>query len=196
MNPDQQNQYDFIMSSQAPQKKPMLNLQNSSGPKRLLIIITFITFVLIVLIIGFNFLTSLGKANNDDLVLVEAHQTELLRVIDLGLKSANDPAFKNQLATLQATVKTDLNQTADLLKKRSVKVDKISLASQKNAEIDKELEAAKKNGKFDEAAIAAVQSTASKYYDSLKIASNDASGTVEPGILKTAIANIETILSN
>ena len=195
MNPQQQNQYDFILSTPSPQNNSSFNMQNSSKPKKILIMAVFLLFVFILIIVGFNFISSLGKVKNDDLVTVQAHQTELARVLEVGLKSLADQNNRNKVVSLQAALKTDQDQIASLLKDRSATPTKEQLASKKSSKTDTELETAEKTGNFDEVFIAKVETLSNDYYGSLKTALTDTSGNKEPEIIKTAMANLELVIA-
>ncbi len=161
------------------------------GRKKIVLIIGFLAGVVVVVIVAINILLSLGKANNTDLISVQAYQVELSRVIDLGLKSTTDPTLRNKLTTLRATLATDQAALADLLDKRSEQVTKLQLSAKENAKTDEALETAKQNGSFDAALSEAVSDLSGNYYKELKAALADATTEKETEILKTTISNLE-----
>ncbi len=192
MQPDQQNPYSFILNDQSGQKPPTQFGSDSGGSARILKAVLFLTGVVVVLIIGFSVITSIGKTNNEDLVSVLAYQTELDRVIELGKKESTDITLKNDLASLQAALASDQNELTTLLEARAVKVSKESLASKKDSKIDSTLESSKLNNTYDEALRTAMKSLAGKYVDALRTALSDTASANETTLLETAGNNIVT----
>lgn len=189
MDPQNENPYGFIFDPNKQQRPKKLALQ--SGRSKILVSVGFVAGVIIVAIIGFNFILSLGKASNTDLVVVRAHQTELQRVIDLGLKNANDLTLRNRLASLQSATATDSFALSDLLKKRKVEIIKTELAAQKDAKTDTALEAALQDGSHDEVLLGIIEKLSNAYYGALKDAKLDVASTAEKELLDKAIKNLE-----
>jgi beta-lactamase superfamily II metal-dependent hydrolase len=193
MQPDNDNPYEFIFGQGKQQRPP--RYQPRSNANKILLSVGFVTGVIIVLVIGFSVITSIGKAGNDDLITVRAEQTELTRVLELGLKNVTDITTKNTLASLQLSVDSDSASVGSLLNKRGVKIDKVVLASKKDADTDKALETALQNGSHDSVLIKTINSLAESYYSSLKTAKQDVESTTEKELLDRATTNLETFVA-
>lgn len=196
MEPQNQNPYDFIVNPNGPQhgKSPGINF--SSGKNKILIYAVFGLVAIILLIIGISVISSLGKTNNQDLVEVDAQQTEIVRIIELGQKDARSADVLNQLATLNVLISSDKSAVESLLTKRSVKPDKNALASAKNSDTDSALDKAKQIGNYDDVLIQQISKQSNEYYQSLKTALSDASTNAEKNLLNTAISNIQLFAKN
>lgn len=178
---------------------PQQSNKQSGGPnstaKRLLVAVVIGGVIIVAMIVGFTLITSVGKANNDDLVTVQAWQTELARVIELGQKDISDRALANKVTTLELSLSTDQSAIGGLLQERGVKVEKSQLSSKKNADIDDDLEAAKQSGNFNTAFTQAIEEISNGYYASVKDALGDSASKKETDILNTAKTNMETIVT-
>ena len=166
------NPYDFILESESPKKASLL--PPAKGRNKIVMIVGFLAGISLVIVIAFVALSSIGKANNSDLISTQSYQIELSRVIDLGLKDTANPDLRNRYSTLQATLATDQASLADLLSKRSEKVTKLQLGSKEDPERDTALETAKQNGTFDEKFSEIVAGISSSYYKQLKASLADA----------------------
>ncbi len=194
MEPNNQNQYDFILSSQQQQKKSLLPATQSTK-NRLLIFILLIVGTITVLVVGIQLLNNIGKVNNDDLVTVQAYQVELNRILEEVSANTDNPTLKNQFITLQVTLASDQAKLASLLSDRGVKLSEEQLASKEDTEKTDELENAQKNGSYDESATKLVESISNDYFDALKTAANDSASETEDEILQTSANNLQTIIS-
>ncbi len=192
---DPNNPYDFIVNPSGNNPKRVVNF-NSGGKNKMVVFGIFGLGIIIVLIIGFSLLTSLGKTNNQDLIKVEAQQTELLRIIELGKKDATDSALLNRLSSLETLVTSDKTKVAKLLSDRGVETNKTILASEKDADVDSALEKAKQNGNYDDVLLSKVSDRSNSYYSSLKTALSDAKTKTEKELLNISISNLEATANN
>lgn len=187
-----QNPYEFIMDP-SQRKQPA---GTGSGKNKIIVMIVLGLVMITVLVVGFVFITSIGKANNDDLVSLRAHQTEILRIIDLGKKDIADTSLKNKLTSMQVFLSSDGAQLDDLLSKRNVEVSKEQIASEQNSDIDSNLEKAKQEGNLDKALLDVIAEQSNSYYDTLSASLSSATTTKEKDLLKTLISNIEASAKN
>lgn len=190
MQPNNDDPYGFIFNQGQQQQRP--RLQPRSNTNKILVSIGFVTGVIIVLIIGFSVITSIGKGGNDDLILVREEQTELARVLELGLKNVSDTTTKNTMASLQLSLTSDSTALKTLLDKRNVKIEKVVLDSKKDTDTDKALETALQNGSHDTVFVKSVNTLLTSYYNSLKAAKLDIQSNAEKELLNTATTNLET----
>lgn len=189
MNP-QQTPYDFIFDPKH-QKSPT-GMSGPQGSRKIVLIVGFVSFVVIIIIVGISFILSLGKTNNQDLIAVQAQQTELVRILELADKDLSDAATKNKLATLRTVTSSDLSRVGALLSDRSVEVTKLQLNAEKNSETDEALGAAKQDGSFDDVALAEINTRSNAYLQSLRTALSDATSNREKDLLEAAISNLQT----
>jgi hypothetical protein len=192
---DQNNPYDFIVNPQGNHPKRGVNF-NSGGKNKIVVFAIFGLGVIIVLVVGFSILTSLGKTNNQDLISVETEQTELLRIIGLGKKDATDSALVNRLSSLETLVTSDKTKVAKLLSDRGVEVAKEILSSEKDSQVDTDLDKAKQNGNYDDVLLDKVSERSNSYYSALKTALSDAKTKTEKELLNTSISNLEATANN
>lgn len=183
------DQYDFILNPQ--QSKKPAGMQFQSGKNKILIIVGFLAGLTLVLVIGFSVITSLGKPNNQNLITIQAYQTEIKRVITLASKDIKDLSLKYRVATMQSVVASDQKQISDLTTKRKVEITKLDLGAKKDGDIDTALNAAKQDGTFDDVLLNVIESLTNDYYKSLKSALADASTKTEKDLLQIAIDNVE-----
>lgn len=187
-----ENPYDFIMDP-SQRRQPV---KPANGKNKLFVMIALGLLMIMVLTIGFVFITSIGKTNNDDLVSLRAQQTEILRIIDLGKKDLTDAALKNKLTSMQVFIASDSAKLDDFLSKRKVEVTKEQLAVEKDTDIDADLEKAKQEGGLDKALLGAVSGQSNAYYDTLTDSLSEATTVKEKELLNTLIFNIEASAKN
>lgn len=187
-----QNPYDFIMDP-SQRRQP---LKPGSGKNKLVVMIAMGLVMIVVLLLGFVFITSIGKANNDDLVSLRAQQTELLRIIELGKKDLTDATLKNKLTSMQLFISSDGKKLDEFLSQRKVEVSKEQIASKKNSDIDSDLEKAKQEGSLDQALLGAVSDFSNEYYDTLSESLSNATTAKEKELLNRLITNIEASAKN
>ena len=183
------DQYGFIFD-QGKQHQPR-SFQPQSKSSKILISIGFVAGVIILAIVGFSYVLSLGKANNTDLIAVRAHQIELLRVIELGQKDVTDINLRNRIASMQASITSDAYAIDNLLSKRKVEADKTLLAAEKDDDTDAELASALQNSGFNEVLLNKIEELSNNYYGALKDAKLDVASKTETEILDKAIQNLE-----
>lgn len=187
-----ENPYNFIMDP----SKPKHPAGPGGGKNKIIVMIAMGLVMIAVLSIGYVLLTSIGKANNDDLITLRTQQTEILRVIELGKKDLADASLKNKLTSMQVFIASDGVQLNDLLSQRKVEVTKEQLAIKKDSDTDSTLEKAKQEGALDSAVLDVVSKQSNDYYDTLVEALSEATTTKEKDLLKTLINNIEASAKN
>jgi len=187
-----QNPYDFIMDP-SKLKQPV---GPGNGKNKIVVMFVLGLLVITILVTGFVFITSIGKANNDDLISLRAQQTEILRIIDIGKKDLTDIELKNKLTSMQLFISSDGAQLDDFLSKRKVEISKEQLAVAQNSDVDSDLEKAKQEGTLDKELLTAVSQQSKKYYDILGDSLSTATTAKEKELLNTLIFNIEASAKN
>ncbi len=191
MQPDKQNQYNFILDPSQGQRSGGPNFGDKKRQKIIGVVFVLVALLVVVLIASLIF--SGGNSNNDGLISLRAHQTEIGRVITLGQKNISDPQVKQQLGTLKVIMTSDQKQLASLLSTRKVEVTKLQLNSKKDKNTDTALSDAIKTGNHDETLQQTLKSLVEKYYNTLVTAEKQTSSAKEKSILNTAASNIEII---
>jgi hypothetical protein len=189
VEPNNQNQYDFILNAEKQKKSVAPVVQSTKN--RLIIFILLLLGVITLITIGFSFINSIGKANNNNLISVKAHQVELMRVLEEGLPNVGDPAIRNRLATLKTTVASDQAQINTLLGERGVKLSEEQLNSEADTEATDALEVARKNGSYDSALFDLIKKISNEYYGALNTATDTAFDDEESAILITSMNNLK-----
>lgn len=187
---DQQNDFNFIMNS---------NQTGASGPailkdpkKRTIISVLFVSFILLLVAIGFAVFSSLTSKSSSGLVDVAAYQTELLRISTLGLKESTQPSVRAKAITLQSFMQSDLSNTTAYIVSNGGKFEKEQTTLKLNPAVDKDLDSAALRNVYDEVLLEIFDSTSSAYKASLQQALNSASGIREKAVLEAAATNIIT----
>jgi hypothetical protein len=191
MEPNQQNPYEFITN---PEHGRHFRGPNFGSKKRQIFIgIIFAVVVLTLSTVVGTLLLNSGDDKNENLINLEAYQTEIDRVITLGQKAVVDPQINQQLSTLKIVVSSDQKQLSELLLERNVKTTALQLSVQKDTKIDTALDNAAKIGNFDETLQQTIDSLAKEYYTALTNAKKDAVSKKEQDLITLAINNIESI---
>lgn len=189
MQPDNQNSYDFILN---PDQKRSVG-PSFAGPQKILMILGLFTGVIIISVILFSLISSSGGTNRTNLVATSAHQTELIRVLKLGMNDVNDPNLRQKFQTLLTTTSTDSQEISALISSREIEITLLEKNAQKDAKIDEDLKEAKQRKNFDPAFEAAVNKTTTKYFQSLQATLSSAISAQEKEALSTALTNVQTI---
>jgi hypothetical protein len=185
MPPQQQNPYEFIMSSPQQQKSgPNL----SSTKARIAVVVIGIILLIIIGVIANKILTASSSAQTDKLIVVAQTETELIRVASLGLENAQARETLNQAATIKASVQSSQNQTKALLDKRGIKGKSLTtkLSASKNSKTDAQLEEARRNNRYDETFTAIIDQQLNNYLKTLQSAHGGASKKEKAQLEKSA----------
>ncbi len=189
MPPQQQNQYDFIMDNG--NKSGGLGSSFLQNPKNKIVVsILFVSIVLILVIVAFNVVSNLGKANNDDLVDLMARQTEIVRISELGLDDADSQAVKTKLATLNSIMKSDYRVISGYLTRVGHEIEPLKLKVHFDSSVEEDLETAKSSNRLDSALLELIDEETTNYKSALRKALD---ATTTPGreeTLNTAATNI------
>ena len=185
MNPDQ-NPYNFILDPT--QNKKVSSLQDPK--QRKIIAIIFVAVVVLIVTILASIILSSGKQSVKSTVDVVAYQTELLRLADAGLKSSKSSDVLSKIATLQAFISTDLTAATSVLTKNGTELSPLQLSSKSSPEVDSQLESASQRGAYDEVILDVIESTSSRYKQSLQAALTETSSAKLKVALETAATNI------
>lgn len=146
MDPSQQN-YDFIMNPGHSPKQSLLN--GASMKQRIIAVGILIVIVIILFSVGSSFLNSSANAGNDKIIDLAAYQSQLKSVIALGADKSRDSSLKNKAITAKYALESDYQTTANIIKKRGLKLPGDFATRYNTAALVQQLEAADKANNFD-----------------------------------------------
>ena len=189
MPPQQSSEYDFIMEPQKQSSGPAF-LQNPKQSKVVLILFGLVIFF--VLIIGWSFISSIGKDDQNDLISMVAYQYEIVRVSDLGLETSTDLTTRNQVSTLRAFISSDQSGTISYLGINGVEVSEEQQAAFTDTTTDDALVAATQTRNFDSVLEEQLDNLMQGYASVVGGSLGVAEGVNKQALLEQAANNITT----
>lgn len=137
---------DFILQSEQPKPK---RFGRGDKTQRILLV-TIVGIVLVILVFVFlTFVRSGSRRGSAELIDLAAYQTELARVMDIGVKDSSDSSVQGVAQTGSLTITSDLIRTKKMIASKSAKIGKNDLGKYVTKSIDADLEAAKTANEFD-----------------------------------------------
>ncbi|MFT4532198.1 MAG: hypothetical protein ACI9T8_000209 [Candidatus Saccharimonadales bacterium] len=191
MQPQDQNPYNFILDPATQKRKPGLSMLQNPKQKNIFAVI-FVIIIIMVVVIAVSIFQSLGKQDNGALVSVNAYQTEIIRISELGLKSATDPNTRATVSTLQSFITSDQVDTKSYLTKNGVTITPQQEILKKDSTLDTDLDTASQRNRYDEVLISILQDLQSAYKASLQSAIGETTTPNRKILLNNAAANILT----
>lgn len=137
---------DFILQTNQPKPR---RLNGGSKTQRILVVVA--TGVILV-ILAFVFLAIVQRSNRQgsaELVDLAAYQTELSRIIEIGVKNSPDSSIQGIARTSSLTLTSDLIRTKKMIASKNAKIGKSDLAKYVTKSIDADLQTAKTANNFD-----------------------------------------------
>lgn len=159
------NPYEFITNPVTAPKKSLFS--GGSGPKKILLIVGGATVVLLLLVAVASMLGG-GSAKKEDYTTMLQQQAEIIRVTDLGTKSAKNNEAKNLAITTRQTMESQTAAITAVAVAAGVKADKKVIAGGINKKTDAQLTSAEQLNKFDEQFITTLKSQLTDYQKTLK----------------------------
>lgn len=96
-----------------------------------------------------SFMQRSSRQGAAELIDLAAYQTELARVIDIGVKNSPDSNTQGTARTASLTIISDLIRTKKMIASKSAKIGKNDLAKYLTNSIDTDLDSAKTANNFD-----------------------------------------------
>lgn len=191
MPPQQNNQYDFILNKQQPQR----SFNGGSKKARIILVVAGIIIFIILAVIANKILNAGDSAQTQRLTDVAKAETELIRVSTLGITTAKDRDTIAFASTVKLSVQSSQNQTKKLLEKRGINSKKFSklMPTSKNSKTDTQLIDAGRNNRYDETFMAILDKELIDYQKLLK-AANDGGKPSEQKVLASSFANVGQLL--
>lgn len=197
-------QYDFINAEQINKKKGLFgkqtptagNMNSSEGFRKRLIIgvAGFVVVGIVIAIVAALILGSGGSGNTQDMINVAADQTEIIRVADLGVKSARGNQAQNFATTTSMTIQTDRKDVLAAVKNHRTKVNDKLLATSKNAKTDAALQVASQNNRFDEDFTTILTTMLTNYQKKVKAAYDATSNVADQKVLSSSYTHAAILL--
>jgi hypothetical protein len=192
MNPEHPPEYQFIMSENNSPKNGFR--PNSSSMKgRILVagsaLLGLVVLVFLVIAL-FSFFTTKKTGDVKD---ISARQTEILRVVELGLDGTTNKDTKNKLSTIKTVVSSDKISLSSYMKKNKIQLDAVEQNAKKDKDSDKNLETAKQNNRFDDELNTILDKLISGYTRSLKTAFEENETKSGKSVLSVAYKNVGLI---
>lgn len=173
MQPDNQNvqpNYDFIVNPQKP-KKSLINLNQSSTAKRILVVIGAF-FALLIIILIFKSILSTSSTSTNDLLAVSQDQNEILHILnnDLQNQSQNNVIDSANQAFSQTAIVT-MNSYSDSLKSflaaHGLKFSSDQLTAKESNAVDSEFSSATSSNDFNSVFVSVMNQQLSTYQSDL-----------------------------
>lgn len=104
------------------------------------------------MILAFVFLSLMQRSSRSgsaELIDLAAYQTELARIIDIGVKNSPDSGVQGIAQTGSLTLVSDLIRTRKIIDSKSVRLGKNDLGKYQTKSIDTDLDVAKTANNFD-----------------------------------------------
>lgn len=187
--------YGFIMNPEKPSRPPLVNLNSSSMLQRALVFGGLVIFIIILLIMGMNFLNRSSNAQSEKLLDVVMSQNEIVRISSSAQEKITDKDLLYRAINTQISVDSSKQELIAVLSKRKVKVDDKKLAKGQNSENDSLLVQGEQSGKFNEAYEKLLDKQLSDYQTLLQNA-YDGSSTAEKEIIQKAFNQIKLLSSS
>lgn len=157
--------YDFITNPKAAPKKPVFS--GAAGPKKILLIIGGLTIAVLILSVLAAAFGS-GSGSKETYTTMLQQQAEIIRIADIGIKSAKDAPAQNLAITTKQTMESQTVAITAVASSAGFKIDKKQIAAGKNAETDEKLKNAEQINKFDEEFIVILKASLTDYQKTLK----------------------------
>ncbi len=130
----------------APQQRPK---QSGNMKQRIIVVAIGVTVLGIGALIFSRVIGSQGSRGQAELVDLAAYQTELARVINIGVNNARDTEIRSEAAVTRLSVLSDLAETKSFIRRLNLEPKPEELAKFTTPAIDAQLEEARKANNFD-----------------------------------------------
>ena len=187
------NPYKFILDTEHQPKKSM-SVTGKSAFKTKIFAVLGLGILLIIVIVAVNALFFNKENNATKLSSLAAEQTEIIRVADLGLKTATDGDVKGFAETARLSVQSHLNLLKAYLTKNSVELTPLILKSKLNSKTDAALTSAAAANRYDEVFKETLKTELKSYAVSIQASYKTASNETSKKLLSDMYDSIETLL--
>lgn len=197
MNPEQ-TPYDFITdpgNGPGPSKKSWLPQLPSGSNKRqrMLIIGGAVTIVLVIFSIMFSLIFGGNDGAKAETLKLAQEHTELMRVADIGIKSARGSDARNLATTVKLTLQSSNEQVVAIANKGQ-KVGNKELVLGKDTTTDEALTTALQTNRFDEEFTETIHEEIRDYLRQLKVVYNASDSKKEKETLDEVYRQLNSLL--
>ncbi len=137
--------------------------------------------------------SSTSGGNKQSLANIIAYQTEVTRVIDLGIDDVDDQSLKQYLQTINAVVVSDLQEADSIAASKDYKIEKIERNAQKDSAVDALIETAVAERELDKVLEENVTLLVNQYIRALNDARSSTNSTLESDLYTESLASIQVI---
>lgn len=190
MNPQQPgyDPYQFITNPQA--SKPSMFGGDNSMRKRLFVVVGGGIGLLLLGIIAWGLISSIGNEDFNDLVRVGQAQQKIVYTSDLLLDSGSSPNTLAYASTLKSTVASDYASLERYLESRGKDDETKRIGSGKDTKIEDDLEAAVQSGRLDDVFYQTIDKLLADYSQAVKNAAVDAKKTAEKNLIDNFASDV------
>ncbi len=183
------NPYSYILNSPTPPKRNFLN-----SPKNTKVVaVLFVLVVLTVVIVGLTIFRSLSTKDYTDVLGLAQRQNEIVRVAELGLTNAHDPATLNYAATIRNVTASEQYSTTEFLKKKGVGDVTKKIGLKKDTATDKALTTAQQTNTYDTVFTEKINQLLLDYQKATRAVKGTNDSTSEKNLFTALNANARTI---
>jgi hypothetical protein len=192
---DQTNQYDFIMNEQPKPKKTLLP-KNNSKKQRIAIFVGFGLLLITLLIVVFSLIFGSSSSGTNNLIRAVKQQQEIIRIAEVGEKSARTSVTQSFATSTKLTVSTSQSEMLKYLEGRDLKLKGKELAEEFDPKTDAQLKTATENGTFDEVLTAILVKQLTDYGQNLSDYYDGESSKARKQLLENAFGQVQGLLDS
>lgn len=183
--------YDFILNTPNQEEPPLSQRFDKMKLAAVAFVVVLISLIGILIMITMQ--SRAAEQQRAKLTEVAQHQTEIIRLADIGTKEADSSRTKQRAEAISRSVSNSLSETTEMLDARGVQPSEDELAKLKDGSIDAALAKADQFNGFDRAFDKAMEKRLTDYQRSLLAAEKDAN-TEEYQALEKAYNEANSIL--
>lgn len=137
---------DFILQPEQPKQK---RFSGGGKTQRIFVVVVIGVIFIILAFIFLSIMRSSSRRGSAELINLAAYQTELARVMDIGVKTSPSAAVIGTARTGSLTLISDLVRTRKMIASKGAKIGKDDMTKYLTKSIDTDLETAKTANNFD-----------------------------------------------
>lgn len=153
----------------------------------------FVLGVLTIFIVGFTVFNNLTQKNYDSVIDLAARQTEIVRIADLGLANARDPAVLTYVSTIRNVTLSEKVSTQAFLVKKKNKATTKQLLLKKDTSTDQALTTAEQNNTYDQTLLNKLNDLLASYQKAEKNITDYKDSKSETTLVLNLLANARVI---
>ena len=182
VSPEDNPSFEFILTTKDPDPVPFSE-RFRQNRRAVFVLSGILIGIITVIIIVFSVVNARANAiQKDRLTDIASMQTEIIRISGMGKDKLTSVENKERADAINASVRSALDETKELLKARNVEMGEEQLAERFNPAFEKDVESANKFGNYDRAFNKAMDGLILEYQRSL-LAAAEAGNKDEKSVL-------------